>query len=860
MAATGWVACSVDLGHQDAPERQHEGAPTEVCQVRPPFTPNFEPELEWEWTGSTVLPDYNHVIMTPVVVDLDGNGVPDIVFNTSTHTGPGFISEPGVMRAISGNGGHDLWTVTDPALQIRAGAQIAAGDIDGDGRVELCTVPASGEGIICFEHDGAFKFRSSGATNVWGGPSMADLDGDGSVEILDGNRVYSNTGALKWVGIDDMGGIPAFGGVGTISFAADIDGDGSQEVINDRAVYRADGTLKCRNIDIGHGLAGVGNFDADARGEIVVVWSGHVSLLDDDCTLRWTANIPGGGNGGAPNIADFDGDGQPEIGVAGAVKYAVFETDGSLKWAEQTRDVTSNVTGSSTFDFEGDGRAEVVYADEKRLRIYDGATGRVRFDVPHSSCTAYENPVVADVDGDDNAEIIVAENSLCSSVPDLGPYKGIRVFRDRRDGWVNTRSIWNQHAYSVTNVNDDGTIPSHPATNWTTPGLNTFRSNSQGAGSTHPFAAPDVVVPHVAAVQPCVDGELTLSATVLNQGAAAVSLGMPVAFYSGDPAAGGTLLGVVALDHVLAPGQSAAVPIAVVPTNQSVNVYVVADDDGNGHSQETECREDNNTASAWMNLSCSSPECIEVRLSDYNLFLLEDYSGGHDVQGKVAAGGNISLADFVVGAGVQDNDVAHVLVAGGDLSLTRGGVWGGAWYGRNYTTDPSVTFARGSVSQGTPIDFAARGASLRSLSARLAGLTINGTTTREVWGGIMLRGTDPNVNVFQVNASAFTGATLLSIAAPAGSLAVVNIHGSTATFTGFDHSFSGGIDQHGVLYNFVDATAINAQGYGFWGTVLAPYAHVSFSNGSWDGGLYAKSMMGNAEGHINPLHDRDICQ
>ena len=36
--------------------------------------------------------------------------------------------------------------------------------------------------------------------------AAADLDGDGKVEILDGNRVYSSTGALKWVGADSMGG------------------------------------------------------------------------------------------------------------------------------------------------------------------------------------------------------------------------------------------------------------------------------------------------------------------------------------------------------------------------------------------------------------------------------------------------------------------------------------------------------------------------------------------------------------------------------------------------------------------------------------------------------------------------------
>ena len=252
--------------------------------------------------------------------------------------------------------------------------------------------------------------------------------------------------------------------------------------------------------------------------------------------------------------------------------------------------------------------------------------------------------------------------------------------------------------------------------------------------------------------------------------------------------------------------------------------------------------------------------CIEVRLSDYNLFLLEDYSQGLDVQGKVAVGGNIALTSFSIGSLLPDTDIANVLVAGGDITLYSGGVWGDIWYGGQFVSDESVSLVRGTASHGTPIDFAARGAELRNLSSQLATLTTNGTTTVESWGGIMLSGTDPEVNVFHVNASAFTSATLLSIHAPAGSLAVVNIHGATAMFANFGHSFSGGIDQHGVLYNFVDATAINAINYGFWGTVLAPYAHVTFNNGSWDGGLYALSLTGNAEGHINELEDRDICR
>ncbi|KFA94011.1 hypothetical protein Q664_05465 [Archangium violaceum Cb vi76] len=248
-----------------------------------------------------------------------------------------------------------------------------------------------------------------------------------------------------------------------------------------------------------------------------------------------------------------------------------------------------------------------------------------------------------------------------------------------------------------------------------------------------------------------------------------------------------------------------------------------------------------------------------MRLSDYNLFLLGDYSGGQDVQGRLAAGGNVTMTDFSVGTALANHDIANTLVAGNTLHLSSGGVWGDAWYGNGYNADASVVYPRGGVSQGSPVDFAARGTELRALSSRLAGLPGNGLTTLESWGGVMLLGTDPGVNVFEVDASAFTGAVLLSISAPAGSLAVINITGDSATFSAFGHMFSGGIDQHGVLFNFVDATEIHANAYGFWGTVLAPYAHVTFNDGSFDGGIYALSMTGNAEGHINALADRDIC-
>jgi hypothetical protein len=471
-------ACNTADSDAEARARRAGNLSDEVCEV-PPYTPHFEPALQWAWTGSPILPEFNQVMMTPAVADVNQDGTPDIVFSSFRDIpNDDFDWREGVLRAISGNDGHDLWAVTDPAYRIKAAASIAVGDIDNDGKVEICGIPMDGRGIICYENDGTFKFRTAPDAfdyNEWGGPSMADLDGDGTVEILDGNRVYSNTGALKWVGSDGMGGAQY---TGPVSFAADLDNDGSQELINGRSIYKADGTLQCANTSVPQGLAAVGNFDGDTKGEIVVSGYGKVSLLDDDCSVEWSVTIPGGcvnGCGGAPTLADVDNDGLPEIGVAGENAFTVFETDGSVKWTSTIQDWSSGKAGATAFDFEDDGHIEFVYADEVSLRIYNGATGAVRWQTRHSSGTTHENPVIADVDGDLAAELVVATNDLA-----YPPYHGIRVYHDTQEGWARTRPIWNQHAYSVTNVNDNGSIPAHPGKHWQLPKLNTFRANVAG--------------------------------------------------------------------------------------------------------------------------------------------------------------------------------------------------------------------------------------------------------------------------------------------------------------------------------------------------------------------------------------------
>ena len=81
-------------------------------------------------------------------------------------------------------------------------------------------------------------------------------------------------------------------------------------------------------------------------------------------------------------------------------------------WTMDNHDFSSSVTGSTVFDFEGDGVPEVVYADECWLWVFDGPTGNVRLAWPHSSFTGTEASMLADIDGDGHAEMLIVSNGI----------------------------------------------------------------------------------------------------------------------------------------------------------------------------------------------------------------------------------------------------------------------------------------------------------------------------------------------------------------------------------------------------------------------------------------------------------------
>lgn len=561
-------------------------------------------------------PDYYQCVATPMVADLDGDCVPEIVFNTYKDS---VYLNDGILRAISGSDGSPVFSLTDPAYRTDPGSAPAIGDITGDGLPEVI-VPSDGGTLLAVANDGSVIWESDahtlGTTKASGSPSLANFDLTGPPEIAYGNAIFDSMGNLLWELTAGASG--SNGGPGPLSCVADLNGDDRPELIMGGTVYTCTGTagvdFTCTELWVGElaeGYCGVADFDGNGTPEVALVRSGSIYIYDglNGSTLGSIA-IPMGGAGGPPNIADFDGDGSPDLGTAGGDRYFVIQYDPTAGvtelWRATTKDGSSQRTGSSVFDFDGDGRAEVIYGDEWYLRIYPGTEPdcpggpncdgvmddtEVLFRDINSSRTRTEYPVIADVDGDFKAEIVISTNNE-SSQGDIGD-AGIEVFEDRLDNWVGTRPIWNQHTYHVSNVAIDGTIPVVEPANWLNPAgnpENSYRRNGQGGLDS--LCAPDLV-PTDVIVDAMACPDITLSVKILNQGCLGVGPGVAVSLYDDDAG----LLGTFFTTGPIPAGGSEQLSMTVPnPMSAPYNVTIVVDDDGAMMGSFNECEEDNNAS------------------------------------------------------------------------------------------------------------------------------------------------------------------------------------------------------------------------------------------------------------------------
>ena len=580
------------------------------CEVKPPAVA-FKPKVEWTWQGYSKDLKFHEVAVAPAIADVDADGTPEVVFVAYHHSSK--VTSKAMLVMLDGKTGKEELTLPTSNYNFSRWSGVAVGNLDADKQLEIVAIELN-KGLMVFEHDGKVKWtQSSGSL---GGiisskfhpyPAIADLNGDGSPEIIVGGVVVSASGKVLF----DKG-LLGKNSSSVISTAADLDEDGKLELVGGNAAYDHTGKLVWKSA-APDGFAAVADMDHDGWADVINVSGGYVRVLrgKDGKVIFGPVAIPGGGYGGAATVGDFDNDGRPEFSAAGKGKYAVYDLDckagGSKKycpsgstngilWSVTTQDISSSTTGSSLFDFEGDGTVEVVYNDECHLYVLDGKTGKTLMKVQSTSQTAAEYPLIADVDGDGNSEFVIPANDAQIVRDKCKPpgTRGITVFGDSMDRWVGTRSVWNQHTYHLTNVTASGQIPAKEERNWDKKGLNNFRQNAQGAGV---FNAPDLTVSLEAKLSGC-PKSLLLRARVTNSGSLGVKKGYKVAFYRVSPA-GPLLLGTRTATKDLIPGYNEVVTLTFKPPAGVLGPFdfqVKADDDGTGKGTVAECNENNNTA------------------------------------------------------------------------------------------------------------------------------------------------------------------------------------------------------------------------------------------------------------------------
>ncbi len=595
----GWISVDADYGDAitELDESNNYGYSGLAC-LGEPAPGVLAPQLKWAWgTGTestvrpTTFPGYDQAYNSPAIGDIDGDGFPEVV--TSFFNRRGNVLNA-ILRILDGRDGHEKKTFGDFFVPYAFSPAVA--DIDRDGNGEIYVSLMDGR-IRCIEYDpNSADYIVRWTTSVsfrdqpYGGfVTVADVNGDEVAEIIVARHVFRADGTLLWSGTQ-----PYFGATDSYSFyynsnsVGDIDLDGEIEVVCGPVVYRgSSGEVKYINETLPDGWTGIGNFDDDPQAEVVLVASGNIYILNHDMTVlrrvRVFDVVPefGINRGGPPTISDFDGDGEANIGVAGAGAYVAFKANLELLWYSQTQDNSSSITGSTSFDFNGDGRREVLYRDERQLRIYDGATGTVLWNRPLVSGTAIEYPLVADVDADGRADIIVpADNSFGTT-----DYNGIYVFSNPT--WVPTRKVWNQHAYCITNINNDLTVPATEPPSWLI--HNTYRCNLQ-------FDLPVTALPDltISLGRDCHDAVNTAIQVRIGNGGAHDAQGpFVIKIYDSDPTSSGspTVLGSLTVNGPLPAGEylDVLVPISPAPTVPNTPVWAMVRSE-----TDEECNLDNN--------------------------------------------------------------------------------------------------------------------------------------------------------------------------------------------------------------------------------------------------------------------------
>lgn len=242
-------------------------------------------------------------------------------------------------------------------------------------------------------------------------------------------------------------------------------------------------------------------------------------------------------------------------------------------------------------------------------------------------------------------------------------------------------------------------------------------------------------------------------------------------------------------------------------------------------------------------------DVVDLGISNANLFSLGNFSAsGSDVEGAVLVKGNFTASSYSVNKKDKDAFGSYSLVVGGNMNYSSAALNNGSYYVGGKATLTSVGTDKNTKSSTVnPANFNAMAANVKKVSTALTNATETGRSSVQ-YGGMTLTGTNKSVEVFDITGSALSSVNYFNLNnLKAGSTLIFNISGKNAI--GFNQNGVGlnGFDKYNVLFNFYEATNLNLQNVGVYGSILAPLATVTGNGGVVNGQVIVGNWLSNVQ-------------
>ena len=356
--------------------------------------------LRWKFTNDGWL------LSSPAIADLNGDGTVEFVIG----------SYDGKVYAVRADG-TELWSfdLVDPVIASPAVAALRRGEAPS-------LVVNSTKALYVLSNDGALKWRRDGIRQFdrsVRSPTLADLDGDGTLEIIVGTDtgkllVFDADGRLRWeystAGPQNRGLNPTTclvvdrpeGAGKALCFAADngilyfLDADGKE-------LWKRD--LKTADSSVGlppnHLTPAAGLMD-DARRVTIIAGGASLEAVAATGDVIWQRNDLTG----FPQISNLFGDGNRQVVVSAWRTLHVLDRNGQDIWKHtlpHPRDYFLQPPASA--DLDEDGEPDLVMGTRATNLLAMSSRGKLLWSFKcEDELTG--TPAVADIDQDGIVDVV----------------------------------------------------------------------------------------------------------------------------------------------------------------------------------------------------------------------------------------------------------------------------------------------------------------------------------------------------------------------------------------------------------------------------------------------------------------------